>query len=440
LEETVRSSTQQLPELKAAGVVDAGALGMFLFFDSCFHALMGKEDELTVVTETLKGSFALSDSWEGKVDQGYCLDVVLQMGNKGGPDMGGIKGLGKSAVIIPDGEFVKVHLHAADQEEARERLESMGNVVRWSADELETQTRRFTGKPHRQALHIMTDAAGSITREDAVDLGITLLDSYITLGRTCLPESYLDPAELYAAMRRGVKASTSQASVIERHQCYEKVLGLHPKVLYVCVGSFYTGNYEVAREWKSRNDPDNRLILLDSGVASGRLGLAVMAAARFSASTAHGEAVVRFAEQAVERCGEILFLDKLKWLVAGGRMSRPGAFIGDMLHLKPVVTPTPNGAKKMAVVRSSEEQVRFAIRHLEAALPGDGGVGILLEYSDNKEWVVHEVRPLLERRFPFAEIRLQQVSLTSGVHMGPGTWGVAFLPLDPEEKITPIWP
>ena len=88
----------------------------------------------------------------------------------------------------------------------------------------------------------MTDAAGSISRETAAGLGVTLLDSYITVGERSLPETHFAPEELYAAMRRGVKVSTAQASVFERHEHYRSVLDRYPRVLYLCVGSAFTGN------------------------------------------------------------------------------------------------------------------------------------------------------------------------------------------------------
>ena len=53
---------------------------------------------------------------------------------------------------------------------------------------------------------------------------------------------------------------------------------------------------------------------------------------------------------------------------------------------------------------------------------------IMLEYSDNYDWVKETVKKMVEERYPHAEIILQPLSLTSGAHMGPGTWGVAFLP------------
>ena len=427
LEKAVRSTTDQLPELKEAGVVDSGALGMFVFLEACLHILVGQEVPFSSMAETLKDSFVLADSWSESPDEGYCLDVVLQVEKEGGVDMNQMSTFGESVVAIPDGEYVKLHLHTHNEEEVRRRLESVGNVVCWAADDLGEQTRRFARPRVRQALHIMTDAAGSVTREDAAGLGITLLDSYITFGRNSLPETFVDPDRLFETMRKGGKVSTSQASLFERHQAYNKVLSLHPKVLYLCVGSFYTGNYQAAKDWKDKNDPENRLILVDSGVASGRLGLAAIATARLSLRSADPDEVVTFAKRAVEQCQEIIFLDKLQWVAAGGRMSKTGAFFGDVFRVKPVVSPTPEGAKKVAVVRSRKEQLQFALKRLEDSLPGDQQSTIMLEHTDNKGWVMEAVKPELERRFPLADFILQPVSLTSGAHMGPGTWGVAFL-------------
>jgi fatty acid-binding protein DegV len=52
----------------------------------------------------------------------------------------------------------------------------------------------------------------------------------------------------------------------------------------------------------------------------------------------------------------------------------------------------------------------------------------MLEYSDNRKWVEGTVKKEVSELYPDAEIILQPLSLTSGAHMGPGTWGVAFLP------------
>ena len=169
-------------------------------------------------------------------------------------------------------------------------------------------------------------------------------------------------------------------------------------------------------------------MIMDTGAASGRLGLIALATARYLAETNDMNKTVVFARKAVHTCEEYIFLDKLQYLAEGGRLSKTGAFFGEMLNMKPVISPFPDGAKKVGTVKNQEDQVKFALTKLYASLIDDSNAIIMLEYSDNKNWVNSTVKKELEELFPDAEIILQPLSLTSGAHMGPGTWGIAFLP------------
>jgi DegV family protein with EDD domain len=434
MEEAVRKSTEQLAELKKAGVVDAGALGMLVFFDPLLNILAGQEVSRPLFPESLKDSFSLSGSWQDREYQGYCLDVILKVEQEGQEVMRHIMDVGESVVAMPDGNYLKVHLHASDREKARQNLTNIGAILSWAEDDLAEQTFRFSEFKKKQAIHIMTDAAGSITRDLAQSLGITLLNSYIAVGNRFLPETYVDPRQLFAAMKDGVKVSTSQASVAERHECYNNVMKFHEKVLYLCVGSFYTSNYNVATQWKAENDPEDRMIIIDTGMASGKLGLLAKTVAEFASSVGDASEVIAFARHAVQKVQEYIFLDKLQFLAAGGRMSKTGAFFGDVLHIKPIVSPFPDGARKIGVVRSNKDLVKFAFHHLEQDLSKDQKAVLLIEYSDNQEWLEVEIKPEIERRFPLVEVTLQPFSLTSAAHMGPGSWGIAFIPESPKES------
>jgi DegV family protein with EDD domain len=229
-------------------------------------------------------------------------------------------------------------------------------------------------------------------------------------------------------MRRGVRVSTSQASVFERHQYYQRVLTLHPRVLYICVGSIYTGNYDVAVDWKTQKDPEDRLAVIDSGAASGRLGAIVIVTARYAVKTENPQAVINFAQRAVLKCEEYVFLDRLKYLAAGGRLAKSSAFFGDLFNVKPIISPTAEGAKKVGAVKNRKGQLQYALEKLEAHFDKNSSPFIMLEYSDNLEWVNGTVKKEIGIRYPGAEIMLQPMSLTSGAHMGPGTWAMAFLP------------
>ena len=428
LEEAVKMTRVQLPQLREAGVVDAGALGMLVFLNPFLNVLAGRQVRYSFFMDDLKESLDLSETRQNRGYQGYCLDVVLKVAREETEMMKQILKDEESLVTISGEGCLKIHLHTTDKDKARQDLSSFGAILSWAEDDLAEQTSRFSESPKNQIIHIMTDAAGSITREGAQALGITLLNSYITVDNLCLPETYVDPAGLFTAMKAGAKVSTSQASTAERHETYNNVIKLYDRVLYLCVGSFYTGNYQAALQWKAGQDPEDRMTIMDTGVASGKLGLISRAAAELALIVSDPGEVVAFAREAIQNVREYIFLDKLHFLAAGGRMSKAGAFFGDTLRIKPIVSPFSEGARKMGVVRSTKDQVQFAFRRLESELPKDRKATLLLEYSDNRDWLEKEIKPEIERRFPRVRVILQLLSLTSAAHMGPGSWGLAFLP------------
>ena len=428
LEKAVHSTSETLPALRAAGVVDSGALGMFIFMEGFFSRLAGRPDVFRPITEIFNKKLRLPSDFVADHPKGYCVDAVIHVGTDHDSRLENLSRYGDSIVALQENERLKIHIHTEQREAVRKQLADLGRLVQWSEEDMGAQVENRPSSDTPQAVHIVTDAAGSVTREDAARLGMTLLDSYIVVGDKSLPETLFPPEELYALMRSGAKVTTAQASVFERHQRCQSILSRYGQALYLCVGSVYTGNYEVAAAWKERNDSENRLTVIDTGLASGRLGIVALATARYAIQADDAEKVIRFAETAVRMSQEYIFLDRLQYLVAGGRLSKTKGFLGDLFHMKPVISPTAEGAVKAGTVRDKDEQLKFALEKLEKGLGQDTRPLIMLEYSDNRQWVENNVLGEIKSRYASAEIILQPLSLTSGAHMGPGTWAVAFLP------------
>jgi DegV family protein with EDD domain len=423
----VRDTTDQQPKLRKAEVVDAGALGLFLYFEGFLHVIAGGRIPFHTLTETFQDRLQVSPTYGEELETGYCVDTVLHSEANAKETGQMLASLGESVIVTREDAYLKVHFHTRDRENARRNLVRLGQIIGWAEDDLCQQTSAFGSTNRETAIHIMTDAAGSLTRGEAKALGISLLDSYITVGDHCLPETYFSPEELYSAILSGLRVTTAQASVFERHQIYASIMSRYELALYLCVGSAFTGNYRVVMDWKREHDPEDRLVVIDTGAASGRLGVLALAVGDYALEAGDAGQVIALARQAVARCEEYVFLDRLEYLVAGGRLSKAEAFFGDMLRMKPIVSPMPEGARKVGVARNREDQLRFALRALGRSLqPGEKSL-IMLEYSDNSPWV-EEVGSEVTRRYPEARIIVHPLSLTSGAHMGPGTWAVAFLP------------
>ncbi|MCP4681905.1 MAG: DegV family EDD domain-containing protein [Desulfobacterales bacterium] len=428
LQNSVNSTTELLPELKQAGVVDAGALGMFIYLEGFFKRLAGRAYSFRPISKIFNGKLQVSSSFRAESTDSYCVDTLVHVADDSGTTAKQLSKYGKSVVAVPDKSYLKIHLHTDNPQAVRDKLESLGDIVKWSDDHMGKQVMNFSPHRPRRRIHVMTDAAGSVTRQTAQKLGMTLLDSYIIIGDRSMPETLCTPSDIYSLMRNGTKASTAQASIFERTQCYQSVMEQYPRVLYLCAGSVFTGNYNAVIAWKKENDPHDRLTVIDSGAASGRLGTVAIATVEFSKSVEDADRVLRFAEEAISRCEEYVFLDRLEYLVAGGRLSRTKGFFGDLFHKKPVISPTAEGAVKAGLVKDQEGQLAFALQRLKKRVENNSAPFIMLQYSDNYSWVNDKVKKEIERHYPRAKVMIQALSLTSGVHMGPGTWAVAFLP------------
>ena len=375
LQEAVLATAQTLPDLRSAGVVDAGALGMFLFFDGFFRAITGASAATPSLFALFPGKLALNDDFHPHRSDAYCVEATIEPTAGSTLSQDAVARLGESVVVLADQSRLKIHIHTADP----------------------------------------------------ATLNITLLDSYILSNDTARPESLCSPEAIYELMRQGHKVTTAQASLGERHRLYKGVCEEFGRTLYLAVGAAYTGNYGAAVAWQREHDAEGLLEVVDTGAASGRLALMAKLAARMAGRTSSAEAVCAYARQLTDACREYIFIDSLRYLVAGGRISRAGGFFGDLLHLKPVISPTRQGARRLGLVRDRQSQLDFALEKAGAEIKTPAAAVLLLQYSDNQPWVAEVVEPQLRALLPGAEIMLAPLSLTSGVHMGPGTWSLAFV-------------
>ena len=427
LEKCVSETTDMLPALKQAGVVDAGALGMFIFLEAFLEHLSGRESNIRPVTDRFNGKLNIASDWQPHGwQEEHCVSAVIRIEGDRTEGKRRLAGWGSCLVVNETADFCKIHLHTSDRIALRASIGEIGQILDYSEEQIEPA--RPSTDQINQPVHIMTDAAGSVTLDDAHALGMTLLDSYLVVGDQSHPETLYSPATLYSAMAGGTRVSTAQSSIYQRHQSYLSAVSRFERVLYLCVGSAYTGNFETASSWQAVHDKENRLTILDTGTASGQLGIVALATAHHARQGKGSEAVFRFAEQAIRQSQELVFLDQLKYLAAGGRISKASGFFGDLMHLKPIIAPSPQGATKVGMAHNRKGQLTFALKRLERCFDKREAPLILLQYSDNQDWVEKVAAAELRSLLPAARLLYRPLSLTSGAHMGPGTWAVAFLP------------
>ena len=201
MQASVCDSPEQLPELKSAGVVDAGGLGMFIFLEGFLRGLCHLDSQFRPIQDIFREHLRIDPCFGSETQDGFCIDFVVRLEEGTQNPERLISNQDGSVQVHTFQDYAKIHVHAESSEEVRQRAQSMGRVIRWSEDDLGKQTSEFHQLRKDRPLHIVTDAAGSITREMARHLGISLLESYVTVDDTCIPETCMPPEDLCKSSR-----------------------------------------------------------------------------------------------------------------------------------------------------------------------------------------------------------------------------------------------
>ena len=115
--EMLKKTTDMLPALRQAGVVDAGGKGLMVIFEGMLHYLTANaiiECEETEVSETSALSSAQATIKTEDIKFAYCTEFIVE---KSSPSVSAekmknaIEKIGDSMVVIDDDDIIKVHIH-----------------------------------------------------------------------------------------------------------------------------------------------------------------------------------------------------------------------------------------------------------------------------------------------------------------------------------------
>ncbi len=148
---SVKRTPELLRVLKEAGVVDAGGMGVAVILDGLLAALSGEEPapvELEVEPEGSGERLRETVAHSAEETWGYCTEFIVD-GFSGDEEEFGksILEMGKSVLVIPDREIVKVHLHTQDPGSALTYARGFGRLSGVKVDDMEAQTRARAEEP-----------------------------------------------------------------------------------------------------------------------------------------------------------------------------------------------------------------------------------------------------------------------------------------------------
>ena len=238
-----------------------------------------------------------------------------------------------------------------------------------------------------------------------------------------------DASGFFAAMRAGVKVSTSQIPPQGYIDCFEPLLKSGQDVLFVSMSSGISGSFhcaEMAAQELQEAYPSRRIRCVDTGTASLGEGLQALRAAelRDQGKTLDEAADILIDER--KRVCSIFTVDDLKYLRATGRLSGVATFVGTMLNIKPVLKGNEIGQIVQAGKIRGRRQVieNLAARYDENVVsPETQLIGVA--HADCRQDADYLIKLLLRNRPP-RDILLVDYEPVTGSHIGPGSLALFF--------------
>ena len=275
------------------------------------------------------------------------------------------------------------------------------------------------------AVKIVTDSGSDLPPEIARALGITVVPVYIYFGEQAYRDWVdISPDELFKRLVEGpVHPTTTQPMPVDFANVYRKLSEVADGIVSIHLGTKVSGTVNSALQGKETAQARCPIEVVDSQTLSMGLGLIVMAAARVAQSGGTMEQVLEETKKAMSQMRLLGLLDTLKYLLAGGRITKTKALVGTLLKVKPILTLKDGGLVQAGMARSFPKGMDKLVKFVKG-FPNVKDVAIV-------QGTVPEQANELKRRIatfvPEERIYMARLGAGLGVHGGPGTLIVSLL-------------
>lgn len=422
---------EQLPVLRRAGVVDAGARGFVLLLEGALAAFSRNamaaappeppEDRVEARIREARESILFR----------YCTEALVT-GERLDRDAirRALAPLGDSIAVVGGAARVRVHIHVNRPEDAFAVVRKFGAVSDTKVEDMRAQhAGRFA---ERGRVAVVTDSACDLPEAALEAEGVTVVPLRLILGEeTFLDKVTITPAAFHKRMAEGrFTARTSQPPPADFREVYGALAAHGAPVLGIHVSGALSGTCSAARTAATSLRADGGLapvFVLDSRSVSVGQGLIVREAARVARSGGTLAEVVLAAESAVARARLYAAVPSLDTLVKGGRVTSGQRALANALGVVPLITldglgrARSGGAARgfpracLKLVEKSLAKTRglpgatWGVAHFGAAQLAENIAGELLRGRPGSDAFVVEISPAL------------------AAHTGPGAVAVGFL-------------
>lgn len=274
-----------------------------------------------------------------------------------------------------------------------------------------------------------------IISDSTCDLSPELLEAY-QIGIVPLivmknNQEFLDgititPADIFAHVASGGSlCSTAARGVTVYQEEFAKYAGEYDGVIHVNIGSGFSSSYQNA--CIAAADFENVRVIDSKNLSTGQ-GLVVLKAWELAQSAKDMDELKQQLEDFASRVEASFVLDRLEYMVKGGRCSGAAALGANLLSLKPCIEVKDG---KMVVVKKYRGHIEKCLAaYVKDRLAGREDLDtdrIFITHTDVSQSSLETVRDGVAEFGQFRNVIETVAGCTISCHCGPGTMGILFV-------------
>jgi DegV family protein with EDD domain len=424
---SLANTPNQLPVLRQAGVVDAGAQGFVDLLEGIASYIENGELEepLLELPEAANPNLESFEVGEHR----YCTECVIS-----GQDLdhATIKQQlaqldATSLVVAGGGNRIRVHIHVNNPAEVFLACERFGSIQQQKADDMERQHGLMN---QSGSVAIVTDSGADIPAAEVERLGIHIVPVRLSFGdREYLDGVSITPEEFYRKLAEEEhKPLTSQPPVQDFTRVYALLTSHGYEVVSVGLSTRLSGTTAAAIQASGQYEKGKVRVIDTLNAATGQ-GLIVMLAAEAAESGLSGEEIEAMVREVAPKTRVFAVANNLQYAIKGGRFPAWVKKVTDFLRINPVLTASPEGKLTLGGFHrgkgaNSLALAKTAIRKMDK----NRLYRVLIAHANNAEGATQMRRHILEKHSQIHSCHVTEAGPAVGVHLGPGGLIVGFVP------------
>lgn len=276
-------------------------------------------------------------------------------------------------------------------------------------------------------IKIMSDSTCDLSPELLEKFDITLVPlTIIKDGKAYLDGISITPAEIFAHVAAGGGlCSTTAMNMGEYAEWFGKYAESYDGILHINISSEFSSSYQNA--CLAAEEFDNVRVVDSRNLSTGQ-GLVVLQACKLAQECTSLDELHQKVQAFTEKVEASFLLDRLEYMVKGGRCSSAAALGANLLGLKPCIE-VKNG--KMAVVKKYRgNYAKCLATYVKDRLANRDDLEretLFVTRTPVSDECLNSVAAAIKEYGDFENIYWTEAGCTVSCHCGPGTLGVLFV-------------